>query len=372
MTRAVVLVERRPVERRVPRRDAAELAARFGHVVAVEPAPGRGRYRLTPRGYAGWFETATVRWVVRPKLAWANLARLLGTPSVSPATAFPDRFAALVADRLAALMRERAAAGLHREYREHREESATVRGRIDFAELARRSGPPGAAFPLVVSDLSADSPWNRVPVAAARRVLAVPGLAAESRANLAAAAETFAAGVGDGADSRELAGLTFTPATEPYRPLIGWCRVALGDGGLLVNLEHAFEEYVARVLGTPGNPAIDRHPDLRLTCDAGPAVRLVPDFVVRRGDNPVAVWDAKWKRLTAAGPDPADVQQVLGYAAVLGVRDAGLVYPGRQSGVVTFSGGAGVRLRVVKLRVSGPDAACERAAARLRRTVNFS
>jgi hypothetical protein len=85
--------------------------------------------------------------------------------------------------------------------------------------------------------------------------------------------------------------------------------------------------------------------------------------------RPRSVWDVKWKSL-AHGPAPADVHQVLGYAAALGVPDAGLIYPGRRFAATTYRTPGGVRLRVVRLRLTGPPERRERAVARLARLLS--
>ena len=98
---------------------------------------------------------------------------------------------------------------------------------------------------------------------------------------------------------------------------------------------------------------------------------LRPDLLARDPQGrPASVWDVKWKSLTAAGPDAADVHQVLGYAAALGLRAAGLVYPGRRFAVGTYTAsGSPVALRIVRLRLVGPPERCERAVAKLARLV---
>lgn len=348
----------------MPRADAAEVAARFGHVVEVLPTADRGVYRLTARGYAGWFETESVRWVVRPKLPWADLSRLVTGVIPSPAgggSEVPGEFVDLIAARLAELMRERAAVGLLHGYREAASETAQVRGRIDFAEHIRR--PLTGTFPVVADEFTSDIALNRVPAAAARLLLNRPDLSPTIRGDLTAVAALFPP-TDDGPDD-----FTFDARTAPYRRLIDWCRLvrsAAGPGdaiGFLVNLEHLFQCYVGTVLASSRVT-----PQFRLSLPAVrgpfPPVDLRPDFLTES-----AVWDAKWKPLRPAGPDPADVQQVLAYAAAVGVGTAGLVYPGRAFAVGEHRTPSGVRLFVAKLRLAGSPDKIARSAARFHRIV---
>ena len=343
----------------MPRADAAELAARFDHIVEVLPTADRGVYRLTARGTVGWFETRSVRWVVRPKLSWADLARLVSGHDPSPVAGrnVPGEFVDLIAARLAALMRERAAAGLLHGYREEATETAQVRGRIDFAEHLRR--PQVGTFPVVADEFTPDIALNRIPAAAAKRLLDRPDLSPAVRSELAAVAARFPPPADEWEDP------AFDARSEPYRRLIDWCRFirSTTEAGFLVNLEHLFQCHVGSVL-----ESIRVTPQARITLapvrGPFPPVDLRPDLLTAN-----SVWDAKWKPLRPTGPDPADAQQVLAYAAAVGIGTAGLVYPGRSFAVAEHRTPSGVRLLLVRLRLTGPADRVARSAARFRRLV---
>ena len=232
--RTILLTERRAAVRRVPRADAADLAARFGHAVEVLPLAGRGRYRLTARGYIGWFHTPAVRWVLRPKLPWADLAALAGAEvpggGGNPGE-LPAAFVGLVSGRLAALMLARADAGLVRGYDEREVVSPTVRGRILFAQLGRQPPLPGLGLPVAADEFTPDVAWNRIPLAAARRLLAAPGLPADARLALGRAADAFS-GVGTTAPTpADFAAVADpTPRTDGYAPLLAWARLVSRHG----------------------------------------------------------------------------------------------------------------------------------------------
>lgn len=373
MTPTVRLVERRTVVRPLPRADAAAVVADWSHVVELTPTADRGSYRLTARGWAGGFRTSGRLWEVAPKLGWGVAERLIGMPVVGPAADVGDEFAAglrsALARRLASLMAERAAAGLVRGYAESRERSPVLRGRIDFPAEARRRPTAPLGFEQVADDYTADQPWNGWPVRVAGHLLDGP-LPNDVRSALASSVRAF----GDirPRSSTDPDAFSDDPRLSAYRPLLGWCRVvedALAGGAVLVNLEHLFEEYVSRLTDRPGPLTAVAQRPLPLRGTAGlPAVELRPDLTVFDATGePVAVWDAKWKPLTAAGPHPDDLHQVLGYAAALGVRSAGLVYPGRRFSVGRYHTPGGVTVTVASCRLTGDPAVVRRADAKLRR-----
>src|SRR5262249_18087694 len=149
-----------------------------------------------------------------------------------------------------------------------------------------------------------------------------------------------------------------------YRALLTLCQL-LADGrqpgtrggevpapAFLLNMDQVFERYVTRGLVrelgeavevqrtvTPHPPAEDRS-----------AFQIRPDFVVR-GQGGAVVVDAKWKRLRRSPLRPADVYQVLAYAATLGASRAVLVYPGRRDRAWNYPLDHGPALEVRTLRV---------------------
>ena len=86
---------------------------------------------------------------------------------------------------------------------------------------------------------------------------------------------------------------------------------------------------------------------------------------IERDGRPVAVLDAKWKRLRGTPLVTEDVYQVLAYAAALGVDRAVLVYPGRRNRVWEYAlARAPVVVEVRTLRVLGSREACARSLQR--------
>lgn len=386
--RTVRLVERRTAVYRLPRADVADLLEDFRHLVEITPDVTPGRYRLTARGWVGSFRTTNRVWEVRPKLGWEQLSFLdrfdvrLGDSADGIPIDGPAGLFSFFATRLAALMSERAAAGLVRGYARRSEWATTVRGRLDTAELARSPAAPKDRLPVEFDDFTVDVTWNQYPLAVARSLLARPGLQPTARAALSVAADSFA-----GVSDQEAGSPTWPddPRLEAYRELFAWCRlivsattgVAGPDHVFLANLEHLFQSHIENVLGDRSRANDHRSARFQRTVrlESCTGVRsdltLIPDLTVCGPyGEPSGVWDIKWKPLWPGGPDPADVQQVLGYAAAVGVSAAGLVYPGRRFTVHRYATPSGrVQLYLVTHRTVGDPAKLRTSADRLARLI---
>lgn len=366
----LTLTERRPVVRALPRAAAAALADRFPHVVEVVPTFDRRRYKLTARGYVGFMTVEGLTLELRPKWPWDRVRSLFSPlPTVGEGLGARGTIVDLFAHRLAALMLARAAAGLLHDYAEMETTDSHVRGRIDLPKQARSGWRQPGLFDQVVDEFTPDVAWNRVPKAAAGRLLGGPGLTADTREALSRAVAAFA-GVGDGpVSAAERAGLRFDARTEPYRDLLGWCDLLDADQ-VLVSLERAFEGYVTRLFTEAvgaGNVRVQHGVELcGGTNHPRFPVTLTPDLTAVRGGTPVSVWDAKWKR-----PEPAaaDLHQVAAYAALLGVRHCGLVYPGRRFRLDTVRAAASpLAVHLLRLPLTDDPVRARKTVGRLRRT----
>lgn len=389
MTRRTLhLIERRTREVELRRAEVDFLLAHARNVIDIVPTFRHRVYRLTPRGFVGVLDSTTVRFVIRPKLPWANLLLLLGLAS-SPAPAGErvepgSGLLAVLAEELASRLVELTHGGLVRGYREQDTESPFLRGRLRTADQLRdaaaRAFPDRFHITAPVFDL--DTPWNRIPKGIASELLRHPGLPAATHNRLAAAlvplAEVPAAPVTD-ADF-DAAGEE--PRAVGYNGVLTLCRLirdglpAAGaispgpPGSFLVDLGRVFEQHLTRTLTAVFGPrpgwSVEAQPRFVLQATGGEPVELQPDVVIRRHGAIRAVLDAKWKK---PGPAADDVHQILAYAAVTGATRVGLVYPGSRFARRDLVIPGGKQLSLFRLSVTGTAEECEIAARRLAREV---
>jgi 5-methylcytosine-specific restriction enzyme subunit McrC len=383
MRPVVGLVERRAREVRLPAHDAAFLVALARHVVEVVPAFRRGRYRLTPRGYVGWFDTPECRLSISPKIPWPNARMLLGLPPQHAACGVAESDPSLLdvlAREFTAQLRAVAGVGLVPAYSDRDAAGPFLRGKLRPADQMRDAA--ARAFPdrfhVTESVLDLDTPWNRIPRAVAELLLTNPELGPAARDELRDAVIPLADVPLTPVGAADFDAADAEPRAAHYRPLLRLCRVlhdgfaaasaSGGRGGFLVDLSAAFERFLTDGLAA----ALASRP--RWSVEAQPRFPvggslLQPDILLLRRGKPRAVLDAKWKAPGTA-PDAADLHQVLAYAAITGARHVGLVYPGRRFARRTFPVfGSDIRVSLLRVQVVGTVEECERSVGRLGRFV---
>jgi 5-methylcytosine-specific restriction enzyme subunit McrC len=266
-------------------------------------------------------------------------------------------------------MLARADAGLLRGYTEAEVTDSQFRGAIDLPKQVRHGWRQPGLFELRVDEFTPDIAWNRIPKAIANRLLSAPGLSPLTRESLSRAVAAFAQVSDTPVSARECDSPALDERTEAYRDLIAWCDL-FEAGEILVSLERAFEQYVGRLVreAVGENLRVQETIHLKAVTNltlpppslggkgeggvGSSPFSLIPDFVVTRLGSPICVWDTKWKR-----PDPfaADVHQVIAYAALIGVRACGLIYPGRRFRLDTFQPSTDIPLTIGFLRIPLTD-----------------
>jgi 5-methylcytosine-specific restriction enzyme subunit McrC len=384
VTRPTVrLTERRTRQVRLPREDVAYLVEHARHLIEVVPAFRRGRYRLTPREYVGWFDTPSLRFATAPKIPWPNVRMLLGLlrndTACGAAVEPPAELLDVLAREFASLLREVTHLGLVAGYREQETAGTFLRGKLRAADQMRdaavRAFPDRFHFTETVLDL--DTPWNRVPRAIAATLLTHRDLPSATQQEIAEAVIP-------------LDGIPFTPLTdadfaaadaEPraahYRELLALCRVIrdgfaaaqfpeTGNGAFLIDLSRAFERYLTEMLATAIGARAGWTLEAQPRFPLGPT-ELQPDILLRRRGEARVVLDAKWKA-PGRTPDADDLHQVLAYAAITGAKHVGLVYPGRRFARRQLAvPGTDIRVSLLRVQVVGTAEECERSVERLAR-----
>jgi 5-methylcytosine-specific restriction enzyme subunit McrC len=313
-------------------------------LVEVRPEGG-GQWRLLPVGRVGVVRIGDLDVRVQPKTGIARLLFLLGyatDPGFRPEDVAgvpePDLWPAL-AESLARHVERALGPGVLQGYVTIGESLPLVRGRIRVADqIARR---PGLPLPLEVryDEYAPDIPENQLIRTALRRMLAVPGLRKDLSARLA-----HLDGQLDGVQVL-LSGTTLpiwrlTRLNARYAAALRLAEIVLrnqsaepGPGGVsvaafVVSMAKVFEDFVTVALRealapNPGH-AVAQYPG---HLDVQGKIAILPDVVHVVADQPVAVFDAKYKLEDASSRYPnADVYQMLAYCTALQLPRGWLIY----------------------------------------------
>lgn len=236
------------------------------------------------------------------------------------------------------LHRAISSSGLLRHYRRQDVSSSVVRGRIDFARLAR-TGSNLAQVPCVVFARLPNTPLNGLFAAALQTIFRDPSMRGAAGPNLGALSSMFA-DVRPQIDMELASGkLPLSRIERPFAPSLALALLIVQSHGLtagtsvhglafLLNLANLFERAVARTLTDAIEGAVTKSPlrYLRGVADAtssgGGAMQI--DVLLHHFDDgrPVIV-DAKYK----TDPSSANFQQMVTYCWMTGARQAVLVFP---------------------------------------------
>ncbi|MFD1370525.1 McrC family protein [Actinoplanes sichuanensis] len=357
-------------------------AARALHstgAVQVSSTIGGGDTVLQARSIVGAVRVGSgddaVELHVRPKIGVSRLLWLLGhardqsgwrEDDVEAGTA--TGVVAAMATMFLARCRRALAAGILHGYQERDETLPGLRGRLREADQMRAR--PGIPLPLEVryDDYTIDIPENRLLRTAASRLLTVDGLAPAVRLALTRT-------VRDLADASllipgaPLPAIIISRLNRRYEPALHLARMILqrtsvedssgasSANGFLFDMNRVYEDWLSQglisALEAIGGRGRRQQP---LALDHGGRVTMQTDITWWSGPTCLAVVDAKYKRLPAAGPRPEDLYQVLAYCTALGLRSGHLVYAAGTPAPAIVVRNAGVRLHshVVSLADS-PD-----------------
>jgi 5-methylcytosine-specific restriction enzyme subunit McrC len=331
-----------------------------------------GRTVLKASSFVGVLRCDEIELRITPKIGIHRLLWLLGharDPSgwrdddiVDLSTV--DELVAAVAVSFHAAVRRALAHGVLQGYRTVEEALPLLRGRLRESDQLRRR--LGLVVPLEVryDDYTVDIPENRILLAAARRLLRIPGLPSTTHAGLRQLLATLA-------DVTPLVAGEKPPDTVPsrltrhYQPALRLARVVLAGrsidqppgstaaSGFLFDLNKAFEDWLTATLRRALEPHGGRLRDqYRSHLDHRRQLRIRPDLVWERQSRPAAVLDAKYKRVQDDSRPHADLYQMLAYCTALGVPEGHLVYASGDTSASHTVREAGTRLRTWVLDLS--------------------
>lgn len=313
--------------------------------LTIEPQATPGHFSVVPASVVGAISTQHMDVLIAPKLDIERVLYLLGYSSFSgalpPTGLRPERtlveaFASMFIGALAPPLRR----GPLRRYRTYDDALPAVRGRVRFADQARRRF--GLPLPVEVrlDEHTVDVEENRLLKAALRRLEQMRLRSRSLRARVAEALTAL-----DGVTDRRYDGASvprfhLTRLDERFRTPLELARVIVANSslelrpgaqrvaGLLFNMNRVFEDFVFAAVGEAlrrrAGSALSWRQGASLHLDEASRISLRPDLTLWAGARCRFIGDVKYKR-TAEGENP-DLYQVLAYCRALGLGSATLIY----------------------------------------------
>jgi 5-methylcytosine-specific restriction enzyme subunit McrC len=333
----------------------ALLRARYAGKLDISLTERAGVYKLAALDHVGRIGLpGGGLLVVRSKVGAANLFYMLMSeprlacffPPPTGLTPSPEIFGyvlGLLVEKVEELFR----AGLYRAFIPSEEDLPFVRGRIAIGAQLHRYGELKHRHICAYSELTPDTPENRVVAATLRLLPALLRRETESallkRVRALLPRFETVRPMGRGEALALLPGITFHRLNASYASLLALCRLVLRHltleertgphpfASFLVNMPRLFESFVTERL----RAHLDRH-GLRVVAqrhdylDEARHVCIRPDVLVYRkgGHDPLLVLDAKYRRPDGAEADlNLDLYQVSAYLDRYRLRRGVLVYP---------------------------------------------
>jgi 5-methylcytosine-specific restriction enzyme subunit McrC len=313
-------------------------------------------YRVNPKQYVGHFSLSTgASVVIRPKIPAASVFRMLAYVYVSADRHLLDKADVLYAsdtllfeplvELFNELVAKRVREGLAQDYIRREENLRVLKGKFLLAEQLRRNRCRPDHLMCRYFGNTADIEDNQIikwtlwklPTASLTELTV-----RNTRANLHQfEAVSLVRPQRTAFDRRH-----YHRLNDGYRLLHGLCRLFL-DGlsvsenrgdvkfrGYLLDMNSLFERFVTQAFmacPSANEFAIIAQEDSELSdAMSTQSVCICPDVLARRGDQVVAVIDAKYKKITGAYKNH-DIYQMISYGTGLGCSSAYLYYPSTES-----------------------------------------
>ncbi len=232
--------------------------------------------------------------------------------------------------------------GLLQGYRSEEDALPTVRGRIRMADqISRRYG---VAFPMEVrfDEYTDDIELNRILRAAVFRLLRLRKRSGRHSGALRHLDDRLAAVSLVKYDNTRLPSVQWDRLNARYRPavqlallILNWTSFELRSGdvaasALLLDMNKMFEDFVIvalrEELGVSDRVLVQGARGHRLSLDVAGLVRLEPDISWWDGGRCTFVGDVKYKRLSVAGFQHADLYQLTAYTIATDLPGGVLIY----------------------------------------------
>jgi 5-methylcytosine-specific restriction enzyme subunit McrC len=262
--------------------------------------------------------------------------------------------------------------GLLMSYLQREEALTTIRGRVRFAEQARRRH--GLPLPIEVryDDYTVDVEANRLVKAALRRVERLPLRNSLLRRRIVEALASFDGVTDVTFDTRRLPAFNFTYLDERYRPLLELAALLVQNTSvdlhpgeattrsILFDMNDVFEDFVWAAIGDELRQILPTSYRWKqgksIALDEDGHVRPEPDLSLWDRERCIFVGDAKYKE-TKQG-EVEDLYQLLAYCSAAGLDEGLLLYAEKRRGRSIHQvvrGGPRLRVETVDLTASVGD-----------------
>ena len=275
------------------------------------------------------------------------------------------------------------ARGLLHAYKAEEQDLAGIRGRIDFARLARRVGPL-SVMPCRFEDYTADIAENRILRAAVQRLRRVFGIPTSTRQGLTRALSQLEDVADAPITGAEAERVPITRLNTHYRPSLRLAGLVLEGTSLIdrpggfatsafmLSMNKLFERFVTQRLRRHLNPRWRLAPQDPWTLDRDGHVRMYPDLVFYGApSDPLYVADIKYKITGGGFGENADYYQILAYTIAAGVDEGLLIYcqhDGDPPPTRDHRGSVGKRILTYPLGLAGSPADVEASMLGLTRS----
>tara|TARA_R110000782_G_scaffold30348_7_gene75538 strand:+ start:5952 stop:7196 length:1245 start_codon:yes stop_codon:yes gene_type:complete len=358
--------------------DAVELAMlrRVHPTLRIEPAMGLpGRFDLTPDQHIGLVQLPSVAIEIQPKTPMSSVVFLVSYAADRVnwsriQTAWQDdaTLVDLIATVLCRSIERATRKGLLAGYRSHEESLSAPRGRIRFPEhVSKRLGqsPP---IEIEHDLFTTDIVENRVLLSALSQLRRLPLRSTTITREIGRAARLFGGVELFHYPKHNIPEPAITQLNRHYEPSLRIAQLVLRSSSVdagagarradafLVDMNAVFEMFLRTALRESLACSLIAFPDKppRLRLDAAERIPLKPDLCLIANGAISWVGDAKYKRLSPAGYQNADVYQMLAYLTATGLSSGTLIYAadaGLTSTTHVIDGGAReVRVRTLDLQ----------------------
>jgi len=328
--------------------DEVAMLRRAHPTLRIEPTTGTpGRFDLTPDQHIGLVQLPTLSIEIQPKTPMSSVIFLVSYAAdrvnwsrMESAWQDDATLVDLVAAVLCRSIERATRKGLLAGYRSHEEALSAPRGRIRFSEhMSRRLGQ---APPIEIEhDLfTTDITENRVLLSALSRLRRLPLRSLSIKREIGRAARLFGGVELFHYPNHGIPDPVVTQLNRHYEPSLRIAQLVLrsasvdaGSGirradAFLVDMNVVFEAFLRAALREALGCTLTEFPDKppRLRLDAADRIPLKPDLCLISSGAMSWVGDAKYKRLSPAGYQNADVYQMLAYLIATGLPSGTLVY----------------------------------------------